>query len=68
MPELVPQDSDANEFVTDKVGLLHKLSTVLPHAVHYLTGRFRPAGAFPRLHGYRDRIDKGLGVCTADIC
>lgn len=66
MPELVPQDGDADELLTDEDGLLDESGAVVPHSVHDRQ-RSAPSSFAWVLGGDRQRVDECLRVRAADV-
>jgi hypothetical protein len=66
VPELVPQDGDADELLTDEDSLLDESRAVIPHFVHDRQGGAPPS--FARvLGGDCQRVDECLRVRAADV-
>lgn len=66
VPELVPQDGDADELLTDEDSLLDESGAVIPHFVHDRQ-RSAPSSFARVLGGDRQRVDKCLRVRAADV-
>lgn len=66
VPELVPQDGDADELLTDEDSLLDESGAVIPHFVHDRQ-RSAPSSFARVLGGDRQRVDECLRVRAADI-
>lgn len=66
MPQLVPQDSDPDELLTDQLGLIHERRTVFRHPVDDRKGC--PSPWWTRVFGCDgERVHEGLWVGLADI-
>lgn len=66
VPELVPEDRDADELLADEERLLDEVRTVVPHLVHDNQRGLAPRRA--RVLGRdRERVDERLRVRLADV-
>mmetsp|Transcript_15410 Transcript_15410/g.37859 ORF Transcript_15410/g.37859 Transcript_15410/m.37859 type:complete len:625 (+) Transcript_15410:1236-3110(+) len=66
LPQLVPQDGHADQFLRNEPALVDQDRVVLPHLVEDVLGRALPP-LRGGLGGYGEGVDEGLGVGLADL-
>jgi hypothetical protein len=66
MPQLVPENSDSNELLTDENGLFDERSAVVSHLVHDLKSSASTSFAGV-LGGDGERVDERLRVRLTDV-